>query len=153
MIVEVALILAPLLAVALLHLLAPPDSRTDTGPLAPATSRSDLPASFHDSILRRARFRVESAGMVISIAPDTSIFRVNDSVSATLISHADTLRSIHLSPAAARAADSFVANLGRSLSAIWWHFVIIASLIYLPIPIGLTILTVSWRVRRAQAAT
>jgi hypothetical protein len=153
MILEAALVAAPIIAGVVLSFLAPLDSRSNSRLLGPATTFQGLPTTVRDSLIQAARLRFESAGVAISIGHDTSTFRFNDSMSATLVSQADTLRSIHLSPAANRASERALTSFSRALSAVWWQLFFVIGLIYLPIPIALSVLTVAWRVQRAQAAT
>jgi hypothetical protein len=129
------------------------DFRKSPHSLAHAIPLSELPASTRDSTLRVLRPRLDSAGISLRIAGDTTTLQLNDSMDAAFINHPDTLGSVHLSAAASRATKRMLSGLGRAASAVWWQFIVIAGLIYLPIPIGLAVLTVTWAVQRREAAT
>ena len=94
---------------------------------------------------------MESAGGGLTVSGDTTTIRINDSLAATLITHGDTLRRVDLSPAANRATARALAGLNRVVAAAWWQFVLIGALIYLPIPMGLAVLTLVWAIQRGSS--
>jgi hypothetical protein len=145
---ESALIMVPVLLAVGFRFTHRNDFRKSPDSLAHAIPLSELPESTRNSVLRELRPHLDSAGVSLRIAGDTTTLQLNDSMAAAFINHADTFRSVHLSAAASRATERMFSGFGRAASAAWWQFILIAGLVYLPIPLGLAVLTVTWAVQR-----
>jgi hypothetical protein len=106
-----------------------------------------------DSLRRRAVASLESAGVRVTSSGDTlTRLAYNDSQSVTLVSRADTIRRIDLSPAAERGVGrtmrSVASGLKFSFSLAELALVLVA--VYLAIPLALGVVTLLWWYQRSR---
>src|SRR5919109_3843826 len=105
--------------------------------LAAAEARADSasaawrrrPARERDSIRAAAAAGLDSIGIKVVTSGDTlSRFVFNDSQAVTVITRADTIRRLQMTPAAERGLGRTVAPIvtgfGRALEQLWWRFLV-----------------------------
>jgi hypothetical protein len=108
-----------------------------------------------ETLAIRTHAMLDSAGVKVLRSNDSvTTYQLDDSVAATLTNRAETLRSITLTPAANRAVTRtlrpILDDLSSGLNGLWRRVLITAVLIYLPIPVSLTALTLLWAWTRRQ---
>jgi len=125
----------------------------DSVPNWPSANRL-TPAQL-DSLSHRAHAALDSMGARLDSSGDTAVLHLNDSMAISLVKRGDTIQSIRLSPAAHREVDRAVGPilnaLGEASEAAWRQFLLIITLVYLPIPLVLTTVTVAWVVQKRQS--